>query len=295
MKKMLKLSVALTLITFGQATAQEHLEQPQPDKFQTEVDQANYGFDHTTGDYKFLTEDAKHELNPMYVVAGRDVLDNKQLGILFKDEMEQLKGTNTMHRSARFTYDEVVFNKETDYTWEKKQYDRVVIDGQEFKNVLLLRVHEVTTIRKDGLDLPWQKDVHYYSVLGPGRTIKSTVVYWQDKIGVLMNRAKYVLGIAPGTTRKAAADPSLTEMMLSPVPAKNEVNVSITSAQDLDDATINILDMSGKLLLSVPSGKIERNRPLNVTLDIRAIPSGIYIVHFNSVNVRLSRKLIITQ
>jgi hypothetical protein len=72
------------------------------------------------------------------------------------------------------------------------------------------------------------------------------------------------------------------EMSVFPNPAKDLIHVSYT--QNVTKGRIEILDMSGRVLRSIPAiGQ-------NWTIDVSIFPSGIYTIRLISDNTIVSRK-----
>ena len=85
-----------------------------------------------------------------------------------------------------------------------------------------------------------------------------------------------------------------SELTVYPNPATNEVNIAFNSIHHDNKVLVNIYDVDGKLLIS-KHDEAFNNGIYTLSLNIAALPKGIYFIHVITDNNYYTQKLMVTK
>lgn len=293
------LHVLLTvlLVLTGLHTYAQTEAPPPITPFQVELNDADAWFNNSSvNSYTFSTSDAINTFDPAFIVPGEDILDNAMLtDLLTENTADKIDTPVVVYDTTYFAYEGVVFTRYAQYTLAQKQHQDITIDGDVFADATLYNIHEHTIVYKDGDAIPWERDIHYFSVPATGTSIISTVSYWENTGIAESGSRKYLQNrrsVPPHKTSSVQPDVMLT---LAPIPAGTEVRLTISGKQALENATVELADMHGKRVMTLPLGHTEANFSLEQTLNVASLPNGIYTVRLWGATAPVIKKLVIAR
>ena len=94
--------------------------------------------------------------------------------------------------------------------------------------------------------------------------------------------------LAPDDTRMEA------KIGLYPNPASDHVNVVFVPARTAK-SSIELYDITGKLIVSIYNGDIEQGKPYQKRIDTRSLSAGVYLIRFRNGEFIETKKLVITK
>ncbi len=86
----------------------------------------------------------------------------------------------------------------------------------------------------------------------------------------------------------------VNDMKIYPNPVEgNEVNVSFSTTDVLNNASINVMDMAGKVVYSEKMNTIQSNSPIQKEINLNGLSSGLYFFNLTSDEGKYIKKLMI--
>jgi Secretion system C-terminal sorting domain len=113
--------------------------------------------------------------------------------------------------------------------------------------------------------------------------------------GVWTNSNFYTTPYAVGVDEEQSKPSIGNNLNLYPNPTNGKVNVIFTSVEG-ETASINIMDISGRLVKTENIGKLNSSEEMTFSFETSDLKSGVYLVNINSnAGVKRISKLIVTK
>ncbi len=262
------------------------------DSFKHELNTANVWYSSGNTAFTFSMLDVLHSFcdavnypDRLCVTPGEELLDNSMLSaLLVKANLQSTATSATVFDTAYFAYDGWIFERQALYTCERKGGATVNIDGDSFANVTIYRIHETTTIWKHQpniIDSPWRIETYYFSVPDTGTHIVSTLSYWKETmVGLLQN--KFIQNSRSNNQYRVTHQQDGLNIKLGPVPANNQLKVTVDPPAATENISFDILNMEGKFMQHRNSGSMNLFGSKEILFNVSSLPSGVYILKATS-------------
>jgi len=281
----LSLSIACTK-TYAQTEPFPH----PVDTFQQELQQNNSWFQSSSSQYAFSNWNIQFGLKDLK--AGEDILSDTMLTDLLTNYGMTGVGTSyTIPDTSYFFEHGNQFTRFSNFTVEKKLNQSIQLNNVTNAATTLYRIHEVTEVWSDNpvMDSPWHIEVYYYALSDQGSHITSSLSFWHEYVYNLESSIK-VLQDAPTNLLGRPQPASNLQLVMKPVPANDQLSLSLTPATDLDGLNLSIYTPQGTLVLNKSLGSITTKESTVINLDVSALPVGSYVLQLTNKSLTMWRK-----
>jgi Secretion system C-terminal sorting domain len=161
----------------------------------------------------------------------------------------------------------------------------ITVSGRSARPVSLALLRVTVCQPGDGKMYLHDKYLHKYKPLEPGAEYKFSVT--ADSATQGERRFELGMGNMPGNNGAALANLALS-LTTTPNPAKEMVTVRF-NAPTAENTSLRILDVSGATIYSMNLG-IRQNGSVEIPID--KLPSGVYMIEFNSGSQQMTQRLV---